>query len=31
MYLFLAGMIVGSFLGIMTLTIVSVGKRGDCQ
>lgn len=31
MYLFLAGMIVGSFLGIMTLAIVSVGKRGDCQ
>ena len=31
MYLFLAGMIAGSFLGTMTLAIVSVGKQGDYQ
>lgn len=31
MYLFLAGMVVGSFLGVMILAVVSVGKRGDYQ
>lgn len=29
MYLFLAGMVVGSFLGMMTLAVMTVGKRGD--
>lgn len=31
MYLFLAGMAVGGFVGVMALVVISVGKRGDYQ
>ena len=31
MLLFLAGVIIGGFLGTMMIAIVSVGKRGDYQ
>lgn len=31
MLLFLAGVIIGGFLGAMMIAIVSIGKRGDYQ